>query len=584
LWLVTLFALTDIPAHATSQCKQRALDLPITMAGARPLFAAKINGEDATFVLDSGAFFSMISAAAAEQYKLKTEAPPFNLTVQGIGGTTTPKLTHVKSFGLGAFSKPNAEFLVGGSEVGSGSVGLLGQNFLSQWDVEYNLGQGNIRLMKNDDCGHSILAYWLTSGQPYNLISISMTSPAEPHTIGTAFVNGVKIKVLFDTGATTSVMSLKAAAHAGLTPEAPGVVDAGYASGIGRGMVKSYIAPVASLRFGEPGDQGEEIQRTRLRFADINIGDADMLIGVDFFLSHRILVANSQRRMYFTYNGGAVFNLSTSASQVGDQPIDAAAEPTDAAAFARRGAAYAGRRDFEHAIADLNRAIELDPKNAEFFYQRAMIYWAERQGAPARSDFDQALILQPDHIPALLSRARFKVAQNDFAGAGSDLEAVDRFAAKPSNDRLVVARLYDAMDDRSAAISQYDLWIQSHVDDNQLASALNGRCWDRALLGKDLSDALNDCNKAIKNSVKGANGAIYDSRALVHLRLGDYDASIADYDIALQLKPNEAASLYGRGIAKLRKNKRSEGEADIAAAVKSTPQIADRFGKFGIVP
>jgi hypothetical protein len=33
-----------------------------------------------------------------------------------------------------------------------------------------------------------------------------------------------------------------------------------------------------------------------------------MLIGRDFFISHRILFAESQRRLYFTYVGGPVFH------------------------------------------------------------------------------------------------------------------------------------------------------------------------------------------------------------------------------------------------------------------------------------
>ena len=32
-----------------------------------------------------------------------------------------------------------------------------------------------------------------------------------------------------------------------------------------------------------------------------------MLLGYDFLRSHRVLVAHSQRRIYFTYNGGPVF-------------------------------------------------------------------------------------------------------------------------------------------------------------------------------------------------------------------------------------------------------------------------------------
>ena len=38
-----------------------------------------------------------------------------------------------------------------------------------------------------------------------------------------------------------------------------------------------------------------------------------MLLGADFFLSHRILVSNSQHKLYFTYNGGPVFQLDRGA-------------------------------------------------------------------------------------------------------------------------------------------------------------------------------------------------------------------------------------------------------------------------------
>jgi hypothetical protein len=35
-----------------------------------------------------------------------------------------------------------------------------------------------------------------------------------------------------------------------------------------------------------------------------------MLLGADFFLSHRIFVSNEQHKVYFTYNGGPVFSAS----------------------------------------------------------------------------------------------------------------------------------------------------------------------------------------------------------------------------------------------------------------------------------
>ena len=97
-----------------------------------------------------------------------------------------------------------------------------------------------------------------------------------------------------------------AARRAGETPDSPGVTAGGMSAGIGRHTVRTWIAPFASFKIGD-----EEIHNTHLRIGDPELRGADMLIGADFFLSHHILAASSQRKLYFTYNGGPVFNLTT---------------------------------------------------------------------------------------------------------------------------------------------------------------------------------------------------------------------------------------------------------------------------------
>src|SRR5262249_18166067 len=83
----------------------------------------------------------------------------------------------------------------------------------------------------------------------------------------------------------------------------------------------------------------EEIQHTKLRFGDLTLPDTDMLIGADFFLSHRVFVATSQRKLYFTYNGGPVFNLATGPS---GRPGRPAPEPPAAAGAATTTAIATG--------------------------------------------------------------------------------------------------------------------------------------------------------------------------------------------------------------------------------------------------
>ena len=559
-------------------------ELPVTMSNLKPVITAQINGEDARFVADSGAFFSMMTQAGAAQYKLKLNVAPFGLFINGIGGAIEPSIATVKVFTLAGVPFHNIQFLVGGSLGGrSESVGVLGQNFFRIGDVEYDLARGAIRLWHAENCGHSLVAYWVKPSESYAAMDIERATLQSPHTTGTAFINGVRIRVIFDSGAGTSILSMRAAERAGVKPGSAGVMEAGYSSGFGRESIKTYVGPFASFKIGD-----EEIHNTRLRFGDIDTEDTDMLIGADFFLSHRIYVASSQHKLFFTYNGGPVFNLTASRPT----PEAAAEQPgngdelADAAAYSRRGMAFAARRDYEHAIADLTRACEMAPDDPDYFYQRGVVYRENQQFDLAQTDLNRALELKPDDLSALQVRAQLRLRVHDMAGATGDLDAADRAAPKEADIRLFLARAYQSADLLPASIAQYDLWISAHATDARLPEALKNRCWMRALQGQDLDKALADCNSALKLSGKAGpfRAQILNGLGLTRLRLGDYGKSIADYDDSLQLYPQDPWVLYGRGMAKIRNDKPAEGEADMTAATALWPAIADEFKRHGIAP
>jgi tetratricopeptide (TPR) repeat protein/predicted aspartyl protease len=582
------------PARAAT-CKLQSAQLPVTMNELRPMVHARINGIDAQFIADSGAFFSTLSRASAEQYKLRLGPPPSWFVLSGVGGEARAWLTKARTFTVLNVTIADVEFIVTENDFGGGAVGLLGQNvFRILGDVEYDLANGVIRLVRTHDCEKSTLAYWATA-KPYSVIDIDHATPSSPHTMSAAYLNGAKIRVLFDTGAATSVLTLAAARRAGVTPQSEGVVPAGETHGIGRRAVKTWIAPFASFKLGD-----EEILNTHLRIGESTMRDVDMLIGADFFLSHRIYVANSQRKLYFTYNCGPVFNLTTTAGQGGGSvpapPTGAgtappavppsepsAPQPDDASGFARRGAAFAARHDFEHAIADLTRACELAPHESAWFYERAMAYWGNQQPDLAMADLDHALSLEPQELPALVARADLHMRRDEVAQAVTDLDAADRAAPRQADVRLHLADQYLFAGQLESAVNQATLWIDTHMrDDVQMPRARNLRCFARALSGKQLDEALADCNMALR--LKADTAAFLDSRGLVYLRRGDYDRAITDYDRAISLHSKDPWSCYGRGIAKLRKGLTAEGQADISTAIALRPQIAEEAAKHGIAP
>src|SRR5256886_17522570 len=144
-----------------------------------------------------------------------------------------PYLTEVKTFTIFGLPVPHVQFLVLPNDLGNGEAGILGQNVFRISDVEYDLANGVIRMMRPRDCKNAVLAYWAKgTDKPVAEIDIEFGTPLNPHTKGVAFVNGVKIHVIFDTGASTSYLTLAAAKRAGVTPQSPGVVDGGTRSGI----------------------------------------------------------------------------------------------------------------------------------------------------------------------------------------------------------------------------------------------------------------------------------------------------------------------------------------------------------------
>ena len=78
------------------------------------------------------------------------------------------------------------------------------------------------------------------------------------------------------------------------------------------------------------------------------------------------------------------------------------------------------------------------------------------------------------------------------------------------------------------------------------------------------------------------NAATYDSRGLIHLKMGQFDAAIDDYISALRFDPSQASALYGRGLAKLQRGDKAGGDTDVSAAKKIQPNIGADFTRYGV--
>ena len=568
-WLLLLAA-----AAAWPKCDLKALPVPVTMVGLRPVVTVGINGTDVPLLLDSGAHYSALTDAAAAQLQLKTGPLPWGMRSEGVTGRIEFRRTRADRLNFRGVELKDVEFLVGGNEPGGGTLGLLGRNLLNWLDNEYDLQNGMLRLVKPEgDCKNASMAYW--AGQaPYSEVPMITPSWREvsPPIAAVAQINGRKLEVLFDTGA-TSLLSLRAARRLGLVDDVKTLEPAGTVRGAGEGEVESWLVPVQSFELGQ-----ERIANSRLRVADIR-GDHDMLIGIDFFLSHRVYVSWAQQRIYFTYQGGPVFDLTRRdvASDIVSPEGDA---PADAAGLLRRAAAFLSRGAHDRALADLDRALELEPASAAALRQRARAQLGLKQPALARRDLDAALRLEPADDVARLDRARLAWAGGEAEQALDDLAQLDRQLPPQAESRRPMGDLYLAMQRPALAVGQYTHWLAARPRDVRRFEILNSRCWARALANIELDAALDDCNLAVDGAPKDAN--FVDSRGLVNLRLGRLRDALRDYDTALRLEPGKPWSLYGRAIVRLRDGQRDAGLADLAAARAAQPSIDADAARHGL--
>ena len=547
------------------------MELPVKMVGGRAIATVGIDGTPVPLVVDSGAFFSFLTEAAASQLKLRIQPTPPGLEVYGLAGKVRTHMTTVKHMQLAKGEIPDVDFVVGGNEPGGGAMGLLGRNILSFTDTEYDLAHGMIRLVfPSDECEHSNMAYWAGETPVSELDLLHEFHERTPEISADIQVNGHGVTAVFDTGAET-VVSLRTAHRVGVKDS--DMTPQGQSAGAGAGRMDAWNAPFDQVDLG-----GESVRHNRLEIDDFDSSD-EMLVGIDFFLSHHVYVSKKQWKMFFTYNGGPIFALNH--GDHGSHGADkGAADALKADDLARRGAASLSRGDFAGALADLDRACALEPANAEFLTTRAAIHVAQEHPDKALADLDAALRLDPAQDQARIDRAALNGQRDERDKALEDLVALDKRLAPQSEMRRTMASLYDELDMPSRALAQWNLWIAAHKHDIGLDEAYNSRCWERVELGTELDRALDDCDEAI--DADGKNASFLDSRAWVYLRLGKPQKALSDFNRGLAIKTDGASSLYGRALVHLSLGEASAAQADLAAARKADPKIDDSVRKSGL--
>lgn len=320
--LLTCFstlAMASAPS-ALGACKiVQVAQLSVSNASNRPLVDGKIDGHDIRILIDTGSSFSFVFQDAATRLGLPLHGVR-GLRVFGVGGEAQAYSTLVKQLQFGSFTVKDLPLVVIGNRREARPQGpalVLGEDFLSNYTTEFDLAHGVILLLRPEGCQFDQLPYWAHS---YSLAELEPLSADDPKIQTEVLVSGKRVTALLDTGAATSIISSQAAHRVGAATELPEQAAEKTVTGIAGKPVQRSLAEFASLSIGD-----ETIHNVKLRIANLFGSDTmtetgshiakpveslpEMLIGSDFFRSHRVLVLPHERKLLFTYEGGPVFQV-----------------------------------------------------------------------------------------------------------------------------------------------------------------------------------------------------------------------------------------------------------------------------------
>ena len=167
LLLAALAVLITAAAHAACRVVPQST-VPIEIARNTPLATVQVNDVDATFIVDTGAYRTLMGEDAVRDLNLERDQW-VTTAIRGVGGVQERPDALPRSLRLGT-TMLHRRTLTGGTSVMVGPLpvttidgrpiaGLLGRDFLSPFDLDIDLPAGRLTLFDVPGCSAGFLPW-----------------------------------------------------------------------------------------------------------------------------------------------------------------------------------------------------------------------------------------------------------------------------------------------------------------------------------------------------------------------------------------------------------------------------------------
>ncbi|QHI96111.1 hypothetical protein GT348_07560 [Aristophania vespae] len=300
--------LMSTASHAKSLCTfEHIATIPLTETGYTISLQAHLEGHPLSLIVDTGSEGSLLTPEALIRLRL-TPDNSFKTLISGSDGRgqIVPNVT-IKTLEMGNLLLSNLSFPVGalpGAPLIRPAIsGLIGMNLLGNYDLDFDLPHHQLTLY-HIQLG-SMLCKRPPAWQESEMSGANKSNKQNSGKIKTLhtqviarrymipfILDGHKGTALLDSGAHSHIVSLSFAHKLGLNEERLAQDPGGYSASIATPEKRYYWHQFSELKIGD-----EVRKKPTLTVAPLK-EHADMLLGADWFQTHRVWISKATERVY----------------------------------------------------------------------------------------------------------------------------------------------------------------------------------------------------------------------------------------------------------------------------------------------
>lgn len=216
----------------------------------------------------------------------------------------------------------------------------------------------------------------------------------------------------------------------------------------------------------------------------------------------------------------------------------------------RQVQAHIGVGDVHEARGDYGQAAEryaiakaLDPGNYKATYKLGLMYHLLDRVRDAIREYLQAIAIRPESFDANLNLATAYLQINEPALGLPYAEQAVKLNPNSQTAHANLGAIYAAMGQYALAIDEYR--AAAELGDLEPQIALN---MAEALIRAGRYPQALNVLRILAAGQGRDNAEVYERTGYAHFKAGDYEKSLAAYEKALEIAPDDPAALNGKGV------------------------------------